>query len=113
MKITETRTQFTFCGKRLRRARRLYIHLCAAAILADTTDDVIHRVFKRMIDSGLYAKPSNMTNICWRHGRYRILRYLYKRDGSPGHQAFGWFNWCHNHGYDQHFNKKPQLQQTA
>jgi hypothetical protein len=109
--IKHHRKMFTTSGRRLRRARRLYVYLCRTAILEATTNEVIHRIYRRMLDSGLYASAHN--TICWREGRYRILRYLYRLDGSPGSSGFGWSNWCFRYGYGHNFSKIEQTKQTA
>lgn len=111
MNVRSHRDTLNWSSARIRRARRLYLRLCAPLALQAIDDSVMERMIRRMYESGLYAMPAS-GQIPWRDGRYRIARHLYKMAGSPQSSGFGWSIWCRANGFGRDFNKSapPQPQ---
>jgi hypothetical protein len=102
MKILHHRRQVSFSAKRLRSARRLYVHLCSKALIEATDNSVMTDMTLKMRERQLYADQAPLP--CWREYRFRILRYLWKQKG----QGCEWHFWYRSQGYDQNFSKVRQ-----
>lgn len=95
--ITKQRESFTLAGKKLRRARHLYVLFARKGI---TNTMQLTFAAKRMRQAGLYANPElrSVHDIT-----YAIIRRLWKLDGgtdSPYPNPNDWHRWCVRNGWD-------------
>lgn len=88
---TNERAVFTVSGKRLRRARRLYIYLVSKACLADASGETLTRCVDRAIDCGLYAKATYPNDVRW-----SFLRNFWGFSSS-GKKWGLWHRWISEH----------------
>lgn len=115
--IANARRMNEWSNKRLRRARRLYFHLCKAAVLSSTDNTVMHGMILRMKERGLYAFPKTI-QIPWRDFRYKIVRYLYMEHVRETGQCARyivthWSFWYLANGFDKDFNRVAVTAKTA
>lgn len=98
MSIADQRSAFKFAGKKLRRARHIYVLFARKGI---TNTMQLHYAAKRMRKAGLYANPelNSVHDIT-----YAILRRMWKLDGGTDenwpHDPRNWFNWAARNGWD-------------
>ena len=89
MDIKEQRRIHTRCGKKLKRARYLFVFLCRNRLLA--YDDAYMELFvKKCREYGLYSDGSDDRSI-----RFFVLRRLYKIHNPDN---ISWYEWyAHYH----------------
>lgn len=76
------------------------MRLCAQAVLDCPDNTVMHAMAVKMDARGLYARTT--PHICLREYRFRILRYIWRMQGSP---CSHWSWWYKPLGFDHNFNK--------
>lgn len=86
MSIQATRSTYNATGRRLRRARHLYVRLVRKAIENDKTNAALYRCAQQMLRGGLYNAATPI-----RETRYRILREMCRQDD--------WHRWLLRNGF--------------
>lgn len=87
------------------------MRLCYKAVMESTDDSILTAMSNKMHKRGLYASTSIDAPIPWRDYRYRILRYMYRIDGSPGGH---WSFWLKEKGFSSgSFSKIQKLQNVG
>lgn len=93
-KIGELRRTREYTGRRLRRARNLYVRLARTHVEDNDLDKMIWLIH-RMRDAGLYASMTDDASIC-----YSIQRKMWKLDLGPGADFRSWHQWVRIHWPD-------------
>lgn len=109
MRIEEERKKFNLSQKKLRRARKLYVHICLKDI-EKYGNPIIDKMAENAQKSGLYSHKTDIKSI-----RQSIFTYYFKltkERESIRRDAFAWHQWCRKmdvSALSGYFNHKKKI----
>lgn len=101
--MKKLRDSFTKCSKKLRRARRLYGHLCAKSI--ECQPDIACVAAIRAKERGLYSKKT-----CLKYVAFSLCRHSYRVSDYKDWGDFGWHRWLRENGFNCVWDKVYDIQ---